>query len=260
MDYQKIYNELIEKARSEDRDRGKGGTYYEAHHIVPKCLGGEGKCSEWKTHPNIVLLTAEEHFYAHYYLIKIHPENSKLLFAFGAMCNMISNGRRVDRNYSEILNFAKMWKEAKIKRSEMGYSDDIRAKISTAQRGRSKTEEHRAKISATLKSKPARPPKSDETRAKLSLANRGKKLTPESITKRSAKRKGMKLGPQSIEHVSQRWVAVSQYSADGVWIKNWSSIKEAAEFLGIRSGGIQACASGKTKSSRGFIWKYLNKS
>jgi len=25
-------------------------------------LGGEGKTTEWQTHPNIVLLTAKEHF------------------------------------------------------------------------------------------------------------------------------------------------------------------------------------------------------
>lgn len=205
MDYQRLYDELIEKARSENRTKVKNGTYYEAHHIVPKCLGGEGKCSEWKTHPNIVLLTAEEHFYAHYYLIKTHPENSKLLFAFGAMCNMNSNGRRVDRNYSEILNFAKMWKEAKIKRSEVGCSNEIRAKMSAAQKGKKRpphTEERKARIAASLKGR-KRPPLTDERKAKLSAAKKGKKLSDETrakmrgrtlsqeaIAKRTATRKG----------------------------------------------------------------------
>jgi hypothetical protein len=39
--------------------------YTESHHIIPKCMGGEGKTTQWRTHPNIVLLTAEEHFNVH---------------------------------------------------------------------------------------------------------------------------------------------------------------------------------------------------
>jgi hypothetical protein len=41
MDYKKIYDDLISKARSENRIKN-AGTYYEAHHIIPVCLGGEG--------------------------------------------------------------------------------------------------------------------------------------------------------------------------------------------------------------------------
>lgn len=66
MNYQRIYDQIIERAKCENRDKG-GEIYYEAHHILPKCLGGEGHETQWKFHPNIVLLTAKEHFI--YFLI-----------------------------------------------------------------------------------------------------------------------------------------------------------------------------------------------
>ena len=44
MNYEKIYNDIISKARSEDRKRTKG-IYYEGHHIIPRCLGGDNKKS-----------------------------------------------------------------------------------------------------------------------------------------------------------------------------------------------------------------------
>lgn len=37
MDYRKVYMRIIFKAKSEDRRKGQG-TYYEAHHILPKSL------------------------------------------------------------------------------------------------------------------------------------------------------------------------------------------------------------------------------
>ena len=37
MNYQKIYDAIIAKARSEETIPGN---YYERHHILPKCIGG----------------------------------------------------------------------------------------------------------------------------------------------------------------------------------------------------------------------------
>jgi len=80
MDYEKIYNQLVFRAKNENRKK-KQGTSYEAHHIIPKCLGGEGECHQWRTHPNIVLLTPREHFIAHLLLLEIYPKNFKLKHA-----------------------------------------------------------------------------------------------------------------------------------------------------------------------------------
>lgn len=76
MNYKKIYDALILKAKLQNRQKGKE-TYYEAHHIIPKCLGGKGECRQ-VTHPNIVLLTTKEHFIAHLLLVKSYPENISL--------------------------------------------------------------------------------------------------------------------------------------------------------------------------------------
>ena len=86
MDYQKIYNQIIERAKSENRVK-TNQIYYEAHHIIPKCLGGEGECRHWKWHPNIVLLTAKEHFISHMLLHKIHPKNKDLFDSLWLFCN-----------------------------------------------------------------------------------------------------------------------------------------------------------------------------
>ena len=58
MDYRKIHNSIIEKAINEERKRNVG-VYYEAHHILPRSLGGTNKKS------NMVLLTAREHYIIH---------------------------------------------------------------------------------------------------------------------------------------------------------------------------------------------------
>ena len=87
MDYRQIYNKIINRAKKEFslglRIKKKKGdpdyVYYEGHHIIPKCVGGEGSSKNWY-HDNIVPLTPKEHFLAHNVLIKIdnqvHPRIS----------------------------------------------------------------------------------------------------------------------------------------------------------------------------------------
>lgn len=84
MNYVKIYEALIEKA---SRRTLEG--YYEIHHIVPKCLDG----SDDKT--NLIALTPEEHFLAHQLLVKIHPNENKLVYA-AAMMTLHSSGKRIN--------------------------------------------------------------------------------------------------------------------------------------------------------------------
>ena len=74
MDYQRIYNSFIDRATSRVIDG-----YYERHHIIPRCLGGQD------TEENLVRLTPEEHYVAHQLLIKIYPENHALAKAAAMM-------------------------------------------------------------------------------------------------------------------------------------------------------------------------------
>lgn len=61
-------------------------TYCERHHIIPKCVGGDPKKLSWDQHPNIIWLTAAEHFTAHKLLALENPENDKLVSAYKRMC------------------------------------------------------------------------------------------------------------------------------------------------------------------------------
>ncbi len=86
MNYEKIYNDLILKAKSENRVKGEG-VYYETHHITPRCVGGSDDSD------NLVNLTAKEHFIAHKLLCEIYPGENKLVYAYWCMSNMISENR-----------------------------------------------------------------------------------------------------------------------------------------------------------------------
>lgn len=72
MNYRKVYIKIISNAKKEELEgkRKKGGdTYYERHHILPKCI-----FPLWsKRKSNMVLLTAREHFFCHALLTKIWP-------------------------------------------------------------------------------------------------------------------------------------------------------------------------------------------
>lgn len=74
MNYQKIYGQIIERAKTRKLEG-----YKEKHHVIPKCLGGSNKKE------NLVELTAREHFLCHKLLCEIYPENEKLLWALWLM-------------------------------------------------------------------------------------------------------------------------------------------------------------------------------
>lgn len=83
MNYQRIYDQLIDRARNREFING----YVERHHIIPTCIGGTDEVS------NLVNLTPEEHYLAHQLLLKLYPNNGKLIYA----CHMMSlnvHGRR----------------------------------------------------------------------------------------------------------------------------------------------------------------------
>lgn len=75
MNYKNNYYDYINYVKSLDRKLN----YSETHHIIPRCLGGTDDES------NLVVLTAKEHFLAHYLLTKIYPSNMKIIDAFRMM-------------------------------------------------------------------------------------------------------------------------------------------------------------------------------
>lgn len=49
---------------------------------------------------------------------------------------------------------------------------------------------------------------------------------------------------------------ILQYDLNNCLIREWDSISESAEKLKISISGIVACAKGKYKQFKGFIWRY----
>lgn len=76
-----IYQQLIQRALNANRIKSSS-TYYEQHHITPRCMGGSNKKD------NLVLLTAKEHFLAHKLLCKVYSNQPKLVYAYWMMCSM----------------------------------------------------------------------------------------------------------------------------------------------------------------------------
>lgn len=81
MNYSLLYNNIIKKYGTKFNDKVE---YKERHHIVPKSIGG------LDIEDNLVYISARVHFICHRLLCKIYPNNSKLKFAFWAMCNQLN--------------------------------------------------------------------------------------------------------------------------------------------------------------------------
>lgn len=145
MDYKRIYNQLIERARIRDfrSEKYRIGNLLpevdtEAHHIIPKSIGGTNKKD------NIAVLTLREHFIAHKLLCKIHPESESILLAFCIMCN------RTQKKKSKLYKIG--LSEAMSKQSKEYWSDpQKRLDISNKLTDLYKNPELKAKISEKVK-------------------------------------------------------------------------------------------------------------
>jgi len=176
MNYEKIYNQIIKRAQSENRKKGSG-VYYERHHIIPRCIGGTNDTE------NLVLLTAREHFICHKLLCEIYLGNKKLIFALWGMCNQNKNGLRCtisNRTYEDV--------RIKFSNAIRGYKHPPRSEktkhlLSIAKKGKTYEELYgdkgNAKRIAHSKSMKGKT-HSDITKLKIGIAHKGKRHTEES--------------------------------------------------------------------------------
>lgn len=147
--YSNWYFSIIENAKNDDSQ------YIESHHIIPKCLGGTNE----KT--NIVRLSAREHFICHVLLTKMviykSPQYFKMLHAI-----MLMKGSNTFQN--RYIN-SRLYNSLKVEYS-------IYRKSMT--KGIKLTEEHKRKISESLKSHKV----SEETKRKISILASQRKRKP----------------------------------------------------------------------------------
>jgi hypothetical protein len=137
MNYQKHYDALIERAKNRLLEG-----YCERHHIIPLCIGGTDDSE------NLVTLTPEEHYVAHQLLVKIYPENDKLIYAAWMMstASPINEVRSKNKLYGWIkkknIDLRKRQSKEFYKRKTansglwISQTKDARTKISNAQKTR----------------------------------------------------------------------------------------------------------------------------
>jgi hypothetical protein len=165
MNYQAVYDRIISKAKLQSRVKlpkdDPNYVYYESHHIVPKCIGGDGRCNQWKWHPNIILLTPKEHFICHLLLSEIYPNNTSIVSSVWLMCNTTYTKSGQYRYKPS----SKTYERLKLKKSNNTVKSETKRKQSLAQKGN--------KNGAGNKGNKYGPCK-EETRLKIGLANKGR--------------------------------------------------------------------------------------
>lgn len=95
--FKTLYEALVARAKSENRTKDSG-CYYEEHHVLPRSLGGRD------TKENLVLLTPDEHYMAHYYLWRF-TNTPEMTSAFWFMSIHTSDGvtsRITPEEYAEL--------------------------------------------------------------------------------------------------------------------------------------------------------------
>ena len=157
MNYQKIYNQLIERAQNRVLDG-----YCEKHHIIPKSMDGKDISN------NLVNLTAREHFIAHYLLAKIHG---------GTQWYAVIRFKGLNKRYFN----ARLYETARKRNSEVSRNTKIGKK---QRKGKPMSEEHKLKISLALKGI-KRKLMTDEHKIKISYALKGRPMTEENKLKTS---------------------------------------------------------------------------
>lgn len=250
MNYLWHYNQLMETRKDRILDKN---SYYEKHHIVPKCMGGSDDTE------NLIILTAREHFIAHWLLHRIHPHNHKLSYAFYLMASGISRGNKRIQSSSISYEEAKMARRAAIIQNNKKYktghvkSEETLKRISDSLKGKKKTEEHKNAISNSLKGKK----KTDEHRDKLSESLKGydwsnHKERNEKISKSNS---GSNNG-------RSRKVCMLDVASEMI-ISEFDTMKEALEFLKNDNSTVSKTTLYRrmidNKPYFGYTWKFKTK-
>jgi hypothetical protein len=193
MDYQKIYNQIIERAKNRQLEG-----YKEKHHILPKCLGGSNDKE------NLVELTAREHFLCHMLLCEIYPNENKLKHALFLM----AIGKQKIKEKTYIIN-SRIYERLKFEYSQM-------------LTGKKQSKETREKKSQSMKGHSMY---TEEWKLKISKSNTGREITWGDKISNSLK--GRKI---NWDRGVNKFII--QSDLEGNFIKEWPSISEAKRWLG----------------------------
>jgi hypothetical protein len=231
MNYRKLYDKLVTSRKSLNRKKNLE-VYYEAHHIKPKCFGGDGDCRNIK-HPNIVLLTPKEHYIAHLLLVAIYPESPAMK---KALWNMCITGKK--ERYKP---FARTFEKIRL-----AYIASVQDSGGTFY-GKKHTIESLVKIGAASKGR---------------KANLGNRYSEETRKKLSEIAKQRKLSNQTRKKISKATCGGNHYKAIPIVCEKTGQIfgsgKELSEYTGIPSSTIRRWLNGTTPAPYTFHYKRQN--
>lgn len=167
MNYIRHYTELC-RSRKVSNVKEDTILYYERHHIIPKCMGGDD------TGDNIVLLTPREHYIAHLLLYRHHKSVQSeyvrpLAFALVSMSNNNTNPN-LKRHLTTSNDYGIIREAAMLSRIGHKVADTTRYKQPKSDKHRDAIK--RARIGTKL---------SDETKRKISKSRIGIPLLHNSI-------------------------------------------------------------------------------
>lgn len=153
-------------------------------------------------------------------------------------------------------------------------SEETRAKISAAMKGRPKTEAHKAAMSRAAKGRHSAPV-SDETRARMAQVHRGCTHSEETRRKISEGNKGKVLSEESRRKISLSKLGrartdmqrgrnpnarmINQLTADGELVRTWNCVRDITDDPEFPSYPlIIACCKGRRELYKGFRWAYAD--
>lgn len=221
--------------------------YYELHHIMPRSI-----YPDLASHPeNVVLLTAREHFLAHYLLTKIYSngiEHQKMVYAFAAFQR--GRNKNVMNCGGIVYNNSRLWAKSReefailvgISKSGNNKSHQMAGEHHW-NTGRKYSEESKKKMSDRAKNRPS-PMKgrhhSPETLEKLRILSTGRPQSEETRRKRSESLKGKTKGRKMSEGArkKQSESALRRFSRITPWFYcietgvEFKTLKDAAKYCG----------------------------
>lgn len=172
--YVNHYNKLIDRARNRLLEG-----YCERHHIVPRCMGGDDSSE------NLVRLTAEEHYVAHQLLVKMHPNEPKLIFA----AHKMTSDPHGHRSRNKLYSWLRQQHSAAMSEMMLGVRRGPHTELTKQKISESKTQFYIDNPEKTTKGLKL-PPLSDEHKKQISLRFKGHTHSEEHIRKNSEAHKG----------------------------------------------------------------------